>query len=30
MYDRTQKWMHAHDLLDLADKTSRYQDVVLS
>src|ERR1700730_745609 len=30
MYDRTQKWMHAHDLLDLTGKTSGYQDVVLS
>jgi hypothetical protein len=30
MYDRTQKWMHAHDLLDLTGKASGYQDVVLS
>lgn len=29
MYDQTQAWMDAHDLLDLEDKTSRYQDVVL-
>jgi NitT/TauT family transport system substrate-binding protein len=30
MYDRTQQWMDAHDLLDLDDKTSRYGDVVLT
>jgi NitT/TauT family transport system substrate-binding protein len=30
MYDATQKWMDAHDLLDLDDKTSRYADVVLT
>jgi NitT/TauT family transport system substrate-binding protein len=30
MYDTTQRWMDAHGLLDLADTTSRYQEVVLS
>jgi NitT/TauT family transport system substrate-binding protein len=30
MYDSTQRWMDAHDLLDLDDKTSRYGEVVLS
>lgn len=29
MYDQTQVWMDAHNLLDLEDKTSHYQDVVL-
>jgi NitT/TauT family transport system substrate-binding protein len=30
MYDTTQQWMDAHGLLDLEDKTSRYQEVVLA
>jgi NitT/TauT family transport system substrate-binding protein len=30
MYDTTQQWMDAHNLLDLDDKTSRYADVVLT
>jgi NitT/TauT family transport system substrate-binding protein len=30
MYDTTQQWMDAHNLLDLNDKTSRYADVVLT
>jgi NitT/TauT family transport system substrate-binding protein len=30
MYDSTQQWMDAHDLLDLEDKTSKYQEVVLT
>ncbi|MFC4948185.1 ABC transporter substrate-binding protein [Pseudonocardia sp. GCM10023141] len=30
MYDTTQRWMDAHGLLDLDDKTSRYQEVVLT
>lgn len=30
MYDTTQRWMDAHGLLDLEDKTSRYQEVVLT
>jgi NitT/TauT family transport system substrate-binding protein len=30
MYDRTQQWMDAHDLLDLEDKSSSYQEVVLT
>jgi NitT/TauT family transport system substrate-binding protein len=30
MYDTTQRWMDAHDLLDLDDKTSHYADVVLA
>jgi NitT/TauT family transport system substrate-binding protein len=30
MYDTTQQWMDAHGLLDLEDKTSRYQEVVLT
>ena len=30
MYDTTQQWMDAHNLLDLSDKTSRYADVVLT
>ncbi|HEX5406019.1 MAG TPA: hypothetical protein VFX16_27400 [Pseudonocardiaceae bacterium] len=29
MYDTTQQWMHAHDLLELGE-TSRYQEVVVS
>lgn len=29
MYDQTQKWMGAHNLLDLDDNSSRYEDVVL-
>ena len=28
MYDKTQVWMDAHNLLDLEDKTSRYQDSI--
>jgi NitT/TauT family transport system substrate-binding protein len=30
MYDSTQQWMDAHNLLDLEDKTSKYQEVVLT
>jgi NitT/TauT family transport system substrate-binding protein len=30
MYDRTQQWMDAHGLLDLAGKASSYQEVVLA
>ncbi|HEX3788064.1 MAG TPA: hypothetical protein VHW44_09390 [Pseudonocardiaceae bacterium] len=30
MYDRTQQWMGAHDLLDLASANARYQEAVLS
>jgi NitT/TauT family transport system substrate-binding protein len=30
MYDTTQQWMDAHGLLDLEDKSSKYQEVVLS
>jgi len=30
MYDTTQRWMDAHGLLDLEDKSSKYQEVVLS
>jgi NitT/TauT family transport system substrate-binding protein len=30
MYDSTQRWMDAHGLLDLTDKISRYQEVVIA
>ena len=30
MYDTTQRWMDAHNLLDLNDSASRYADVVLT
>ena len=30
MYDRTQQWMDAHGLLNLAGKAPRYQEVVLT
>ncbi len=30
MYETTQRWLSAHDLLDLADGTSSYQEVVLT
>lgn len=30
MYDTTQHWMDAHDLIDLAGTTSGYADVILT